>query len=101
MTVSPKRSSSSPILQQVSEVCGEGSKRKKEKKLYSQFLMSEMKTANPRIPSPFDTAGMFAAFSSHSGLIRGTKKEEEEILDLPLISLSTSSGAKDEQLGVS
>lgn len=59
-----------------------------------------MKTANPRIPSPFDTAGMFAAFSSHSGLIRGTKKEEE-ILDLPLISLSTSSGAKDEQLGVS
>lgn len=24
----------------------------------SQFLMSEMKTANPRIPSPFDTAGI-------------------------------------------
>lgn len=80
---------------------GKDLKERKKKKLYSQFLMSEMKTANPRIPSPFDTAGMFAAFSSHSGLIRGTKKEEEEILDLPLISLSTSSGAKDEQLGVS
>lgn len=24
-----------------------------------QFLMSEMNTANPRIPSPFDTAGIF------------------------------------------
>lgn len=32
-----------------------------------------MKTANPRIPSPFDTAGMFAGCCAHSGLIR-TKK---------------------------
>lgn len=32
-----------------------------------QFLMSEMNTANPRIPSPFDTAGMFAEFFLHAG----------------------------------
>lgn len=29
-----------------------------QSKWYLQFLMSEMKTANPRIPSPFDTAGI-------------------------------------------
>ncbi len=38
------------------------------KKCYLQFLMSEMNTANPRIPSPFDTAGIFADFCPHSGL---------------------------------
>lgn len=37
-----------------------------------QFLMSEMNTANPRIPSPFDTAGMFARFFSTSRLQRET-----------------------------
>lgn len=37
---------------------------------YLQFLMSEMKTANPRIPSPFDTAGMFKDFCPQSGLVR-------------------------------
>lgn len=31
--------------------------------------MSEMKTANPRIPSPFDTAGIFADFCLPLGLI--------------------------------
>lgn len=35
-----------------------------------QFLMSEMKTANPRIPSPFDTAGMLKDFCPQPGLVR-------------------------------
>lgn len=39
-------------------------KKRKKKKAHLQFLMSEMKTANPRIPSPFDTAGIFAGFHS-------------------------------------
>lgn len=39
-------------------------------KCHLQFLMSEMKTANPRIPSPFDTAGIFAGLCPHFGLIR-------------------------------
>lgn len=33
-----------------------------QSKWHSQFLMSEMKTANPRIPSPFDTAGILQDF---------------------------------------
>lgn len=33
-----------------------------QSKGHSQFLMSEMKTANPRIPSPFDTAGILQDF---------------------------------------
>lgn len=32
-----------------------------------QFLMSEMNTANPRIPSPFDTAGMLAVVGPRCG----------------------------------
>jgi hypothetical protein len=39
-------------------------------KRHLQFRMSEMNTANPRIPSPFDTAGIFAGFCPHSGLSR-------------------------------
>lgn len=34
-----------------------------KKKIHLQFRMSEMNTANPRIPSPFDTAGIFTRFS--------------------------------------
>lgn len=64
----------------------------KKRKCYLQFLMSEMKTANPRIPSPFDTAGMFAGFCLHSGLIRKN--------DLTLVSLSNWTGAEDGQLDV-
>lgn len=51
-----------------------------------------MKTANPRIPSPFDTAGMFAALCPHSGLIRKNT--------LALVSLSHWTGAEDGQLDV-
>lgn len=32
------------------------------RKSHLQFLISEMKTASPRIPSPFDTAGIFRRF---------------------------------------
>lgn len=42
-------------------------------KIHLQFRMSEMNTANPRIPSPFDTAGIFAGFCPHSGLSRKKK----------------------------
>ncbi len=54
--------------------------------------MSEMKTANPRIPSPFDTAGIFAGFCPHSGLIRTN--------ELTSVSFSHWTGVEDGQLDV-
>lgn len=53
--------------------------------------MSEMKTANPRIPSPFDTAGMSAGFCPHSGLLQKT---------LMPVTLSQRTGVDDGKLDV-
>lgn len=54
--------------------------------------MSEMKTANPRIPSPFDTAGIFADSCPHSGLLWNNKPT--------LDSLSRRTGEEDGQSDV-
>lgn len=40
--------------------------------MFSQFRMSEMNTASPRIPSPLDTAGMMAVVSAPGLAEQGT-----------------------------
>jgi hypothetical protein len=46
-----------------------------------------MNTASPRIPSPFDTAGIFAGFSVHSDLSGANELASVSFSDCPCVEI--------------
>ena len=55
--------------------------------MYSQLRISDMNTASPRIPSPFDTAGIFAGFSVHSDLSGANELASVSFSDCPCVEI--------------